>query len=192
MDKRRTDTKERIIKATEYALSQTDYIKLSLRDLAKNCGISAATMYKHFTSKDDLFQQVHDRLASRKLADYLEKTFDSNVSDFKEKILSLAVYILGEFNYDPETMNFIFFSPYAEKSYAMRIDPTAKSRNLLDEYTGYIAGLKKQYHLSEQEDSLFIRLWSFLQGYSLLVSKGITQIDEEIIKQTLKDFTSER
>lgn len=188
MDKRRTDTKEKIIKVTEQALAQTDYTKLSLRDLAKKCGISAATMYKHFASKDDLFQQVHDRLAGQKLADYTK----ADSPDFKECILSLALYILNEFGRDPETMNFIFFSPYAAGSYTHRTERTAESRNLLDEYVRYVSGLKEQYKLAESEDSLFIRLWSFLQGYSLLVSKGITQIDEAIIKQTLEDFVSER
>lgn len=192
MDKRRTDTKEKIIRMTEQALAKTDYTELSLRDIAKKCEISATTMYKHFSNKDDLFQHVHSQLAEKKLRDYQALNPDSDKPDFKDQILRLAIYILNEFKTVPKIMTFIFFSPYAVNTYPKKADNSVHSLNLLDEYTKYISGLKNQYKLSESEDSLFIRLWSFLQGYSLLISQKITQIDEKIIKQTLNDFMAER
>ena len=192
MDKRRTDTKKIILKMTEEALTKTDYASLSLRDLAKKCGLSATTMYKHFSSKDDLFQHVHSRLANRKLEKFLKGQPSPPSPDSKEKILSLGIYILQEFERDPKTMSFLFFSSYAETSFLKEQTANKHNQSLLEEYAIYISELKIQYHLQESEESLFIRFWSFLQGYSLLVSNGITGFDEAVLKQTINDFIKER
>ena len=35
---------------------------------------------------------------------------------------------------------------------------------------------------------LFIQLWSFIQGYGLLIDSGITSYDPNLVRKTLKDL----
>ncbi|MBP5159494.1 MAG: helix-turn-helix transcriptional regulator, partial [Lachnospiraceae bacterium] len=53
MDRRRRDTKERFIKFTLERIRTSGEDDTTLRDLAKEFGISAAALYNHFVDKDE-------------------------------------------------------------------------------------------------------------------------------------------
>ena len=59
-DRRTRDTKERIFSAALDLFSQKGVDAVSIRDIARRVGISAAAFYNHFRSKNELLQAVYD------------------------------------------------------------------------------------------------------------------------------------
>jgi AcrR family transcriptional regulator len=53
-------TKERIIDAAVMLFSQKGYDTVSMRDIAREVGIKAASIYNHFSSKRDILTGIYD------------------------------------------------------------------------------------------------------------------------------------
>jgi len=53
-------TKDRIIYAAIVLFSGKGYSKVSMRDIAKNVGIKAASLYNHFKSKEEILHSLYD------------------------------------------------------------------------------------------------------------------------------------
>lgn len=59
---KRTDTKTRILDAAEKRFAEAGYDASALEDIARDVGVRAGTIYKHFENKLDLFDAVVTRL----------------------------------------------------------------------------------------------------------------------------------
>ena len=53
-------TKEKIINAAIFLFSDKGYSKVSVRDIAKEVGIKAASLYGHFKSKEDILHSLYE------------------------------------------------------------------------------------------------------------------------------------
>jgi AcrR family transcriptional regulator len=58
LDKRREETKEKIIEAACELFSKYGYHNTQVMDIVKAIGMSAGTFYNHFKDKRDLFEQI--------------------------------------------------------------------------------------------------------------------------------------
>lgn len=59
------DTHGRCVQAAEYLFAEKGFDGTSLREVGKNAGITSAAVLHHFQSKERLYSQVLQRLASR-------------------------------------------------------------------------------------------------------------------------------
>jgi len=59
------DGRERILREAERLFGEKGYRGVSIRELAKACGMTNAALYYHFSCKEDLFYQVAIRHAER-------------------------------------------------------------------------------------------------------------------------------
>lgn len=68
------DTKELILKESKNEFINKGFNNSSLRDIAKKCHISATAIYRHFNSKEELFNAVIEPLISyfNEMASYVE------------------------------------------------------------------------------------------------------------------------
>ena len=67
------DTKERIMKAARQLFEVNGFAATTTKEIAKNAGVSEVTLFRHFETKRNLFEQtVHSSLHPYKLEDYLE------------------------------------------------------------------------------------------------------------------------
>ncbi|MFN8397355.1 MAG: TetR/AcrR family transcriptional regulator [Bacteroidia bacterium] len=58
------DRKAQIVIAAERLFNERGYLATSVRDLAEELGMEAASLYSHFKSKDDILWTIADRCAS--------------------------------------------------------------------------------------------------------------------------------
>lgn len=58
------DRKTQIVQAAERLFNERGYLATSVRDLAEELGMEAASLYSHFKSKDDILWTIADRCAS--------------------------------------------------------------------------------------------------------------------------------
>lgn len=59
------NTKQKIIYVSLTLFSDKGYEGVSMRDIAGAVGIKAASLYKHFKSKDDIFNSIMDEMSKR-------------------------------------------------------------------------------------------------------------------------------
>lgn len=65
-------TREVILEATDRLLARYGYKKMTIDDLAKECGIGKGSVYLHFESKEDIALSHIDELANRILIEIRE------------------------------------------------------------------------------------------------------------------------
>lgn len=168
------NTENKIIQETISLIDRQGYQSLSLRKLTKSLGLTTGAFYKHFSSKEDLFQQTAQHL-SREFVDSL-MVEDKTSSELQ--LLQIADKLCTEFKIHPQRMDFLFFNPAIKYVY---VEDDNHQFQLLDK----VKKLIKDLSLDGDQNNLFIQVWSFIQGYTYLINNGITQYDANLVKNTL-------
>lgn len=89
-------TQEKILDATENLIIAKGIEKTSLADIAKEVGISKGTLYYHYSSKDQLIEDVADRYFNNMTQSVLEGIKDLNHGTYDFNTLSSMISdILG-------------------------------------------------------------------------------------------------
>jgi AcrR family transcriptional regulator len=57
-DARRTDTRERILTTAAHLFGEKGFAETSIRDVAEALGVTKAALYYHFSSKDEIYQEI--------------------------------------------------------------------------------------------------------------------------------------
>ncbi|NDI35105.1 TetR/AcrR family transcriptional regulator [Chengkuizengella sediminis] len=73
-------TKNKILQKSLELFANKGYFETSMEDIAKEVGIKKASLYSHFTGKEDIFSAVFNNI----LIDY--STFINNLTTFKENV----------------------------------------------------------------------------------------------------------
>ena len=78
----------------------------------------------------------------------------------------------------PNQMDFLFYQLSALDLYSI-----ANQYPFLNKVKNLITNLNSSTTLSDQD--LFIQIWSFIQGYVLLIKNKITRYDAQLVEYTL-------
>lgn len=178
-------TKNNIINSTIKIIDNSGYTNISLRKLVNELNLTTGAFYKHFSTKEQLFSEVTVKLSQR-IAD--DAYVNLNTDDVPEKqLLQLAYSFLEQYQKHPNIMDFLFFNPTSQSTIS---DSTVDFAylNLIDHL---ITKLIMNKHLRKDKNTLFLQLWSFIQGYGSLIKSQSTHLDKNIIKTTLNDFLRE-
>ena len=143
------DTKERILAAALEMFSQYGYAGTNIRELTASLGLVKSSMYKHFKSKEDIWNTLLDDLIA-----YYEARFGSSehlppVPDSLEDLVSM-------------TMRMVSFTIHDEK--------VVKSRKLLsiEQFRDERArDLATKYFLTGLKD-MFTQIFAGMMGKGLL------------------------
>lgn len=174
------NTQERIIKTTIDIIDKSGYENLSLRTLTKDLGLTTGAFYKHFESKEKLFEEVAIKLS---------KDFVNNISlNLKDSpkigLLKIAKYFCLYVTEHSNLADFLFFNSTVVNSYLVN----SGQYKLLTEMKKIISQINKEKNISDQD--LFIQIWSFIQGYAVLIKNKTVNYNEELVEQTLNEFLS--
>lgn len=179
-DKRKTDTKERVLALTLAEIQRGGYRDLTLRGLAKKFGISATALYNHFENKENLFDEALARLSALVFQEYSAgKKQLADSGDAVTQFLFLSEYILEKFQAEPLLMHFLFFSPSALKVYAKKNNAVpfwAEARRI-------ILNIQKEKQLPISLEQLYTPLWAYMQGYTILVTSGIAPYNRALLER---------
>lgn len=124
-DKTRPNTREKIMSVSAKLFSESEYSKVTMREIAKAVGINSASIYYYYPSKADILKSLYQFYSSQRLMGYpdlneltrLAKTvpprevlmksvfhFGEDVRDMLDQILVTAAH---EIDADPESERFI-------------------------------------------------------------------------------------
>lgn len=174
-------TNQIILKQAIIEIKNSDYQNFSMRKLATKLDTTAAAIYKHFKNKDDLFKEM---------TVYLSNQFAQNLkldeaASAEVQLLEIAQQFCENFENNTNLMDFLFFNPQA--AIAMNIqNQDFKFFNLVKELVHQVNSM------NDTDNNLFIKLWSFIQGYALLIKNKVITYDPDLVKTTLTELLGEK
>ncbi len=193
--------KERFVDTAVVLLTQHGYEGFSIRQLARELGIAAATLYNYFPGgKDELYLLV----AARGYEHLYEQFVQASQSDRSpwEKVSALATAYLEFALEQPHYYNLLFNSdaPKYSDYVGKKLQPVAEVQNdaamrvagfasqILAKATGEKDGAEVAFRL--------LQLWSMLHGIASLKNSRVTlevihlspQIIDRYVKESLRSF----
>lgn len=168
---------EKIIKATINFIRTNGYQTVSLRKISQAAGVTTGAFYKRFKNKDVLFYRTALILSQQ----FVTKFAINNELSAFDQILQIAQQFCKEFQEQPQVMDFLFFNPTIIQVYQ------ADKNDFI--FLQMIQHLAQQVNPEILNDRQFFeQLWSFIQGYSLLIKNGVTTYDPQVVKVTLSQM----
>lgn len=170
-------TQDKIIQATREWVENDDYKNLSMRKLAAKIGMTTGAIYKYFQNKDELFYQVSVKLSQK----FAEQVITTPEDSAKEELLSLANQFCQLSQEQPKITNFLFFNSSLKSFY--------QNTNHDFEFYDQVMELVRQVNQKGITDQqFFMQIWSFIQGYTLLILNGVTNYDQSLVERTLDEI----
>ena len=169
-------TEVKIIQQTIAVIDDEGYKTLSLRKLTKSLNLTTGAFYKHFLSKEDLFQQTAQQLSK----DFIQSVNLNDTDSAETQLLQIADKFCREIKLHPQRMDFLFFNPAINFVYS---NQGTSQFQFLEK----VKSLIKEIDPSREQE-LFLQIWSFIQGYAYLINNNVTNYDANLVKRTLKEF----
>ncbi|WP_431814726.1 TetR/AcrR family transcriptional regulator [Limosilactobacillus portuensis] len=172
------NTQDKIIQATIEWIETDDYTQLSMRKLAQKIKMTTGAIYKYFQNKDELFYQVSIILSQQ----VSQKLVINSEASAKDKLLLLADGFCQLSQRKPKLVNFLFFNPSLHDFYHGNSNYDFKFYNQVMDlvYEVNPGGVTDQ--------QFFVQIWSFIQGYSLLILNKTVNYDSNLVERTLNEM----
>ncbi|CAH1852117.1 TetR/AcrR family transcriptional regulator [Convivina praedatoris] len=173
------DTRTKIINNALNWLSDHNYQDFSLRQIMQTAGLTTGAFYRNFRDKEELFHEITLILSQKMNQELLEHSESSG--DAFDQLLTLAQRLHQKFEQEPQVMNFLFFNDSLLGIYQQKEANFAFLSEIMQ-----LVHQVNQKNIPDQQ--LFVQIWSFIQGYSLLIHHGIVQYDSSLVRMTLLEF----
>lgn len=183
------DTKERLLEATFNLISEKGYLGATTREIAQRAGVNELTLFRHFGSKEKLFEEVLKKytflpklkglLPELRKMSYKESLWvlgERFIETLKDR-KSLVRIMLSEINLYPDKIRNV---------YSSFIDEII---SILAGYFRYLQGKKVIRHLSpEMGARAFLgMIFSYFLSEEIMTGRVIDKIE---VKKILKEFIS--
>lgn len=116
----KTDRKHQIIKKAAKLFSKSGYRQITMRQIADQCGVTEAALYKHFKSKDDIYTAVLSSLQKRISGDKLFASLRDE-QDIEKILLALAKFISAIYEKHQDILRLLLYSSLEGHSMAKEI-----------------------------------------------------------------------
>ena len=161
------DLRAALVAAGLKLLEKRDFEQLSLREVARNVGVSATAVYRHFPAKDDLLKALADR-GLELLAEQQQwaAAKAKGPAAFAQTGRAYVRFALAH----PNLFRLIFIHTPARLRPGVT-SPEGLPARLLQDYIAYSLGAKAS---EEQVFAAALRSWSLVHGLSMLI------LDEQV------------
>lgn len=181
----KNQTKQNIINLTIKLIDDNGYTDISLRKLVLKLGLTTGSFYKHFSTKDELWLEV-THVLSEKMATKASEKIDLELTP-EQNIMALAVSFLEQYQKHPNIMDFLLFNPMSQAD----LNQSSEDFKYLQTMDHLITEVINKNKINKDKQTLFIQLWSFIQGYGILIKSDSVPLDQSIIQTTLDNFLKE-
>ncbi|WP_338731292.1 TetR/AcrR family transcriptional regulator [Mangrovimonas cancribranchiae] len=172
--------KDEIIKTAAKLFKEKGYSAMTMRDLASEMGIKAASLYNHINSKQEILKEIIISLAeafTKGLQD-IQKSNLSNIEKLQE-IVKLHVSITSQNTYGMASLNNDWMHLEDNRDYylQLRYNYENEFRNII------VQGIKNNEIVSENEDVMLFSILSTLRSLYLWIPKKEDLDPEELSRQ---------
>ncbi|RSK39084.1 TetR/AcrR family transcriptional regulator [Mangrovimonas spongiae] len=172
--------KDEIIKTAAKLFKEKGYSAVTMRDLASEMGIKAASLYNHIKSKQEILKEIIISLAeefTKGLQD-IQKSNLSNIEKLQE-IVKLHVSITSQNTYGMASLNNDWMHLEDNRDYYLKLRYNYENefRNII------VKGIKNNEIISENEDVMLFSILSTLRSLYLWIPKKEDLDPEELSRQ---------
>lgn len=175
--------REQIISKAVALFAERGFAEVTTREIARSAKINEATIYKHFSSKEELYDDVL-KYYSSKIRDRLEPVVSEPCRDLREKLVLMAGNFSKFIKQDPNIMRLMLYSglqnhPFAE-SYFRSIGV-----DILKELQSNINSAKESGRVRQDVDAYYaaISILGMIIHYNLarnlILKKFFSDLDDE-------------
>lgn len=108
--------------------AQKGYGSLTMRQIAKEIGVSTGTIYHYFASKEELFTQLVEEITEQDILSANDEIENQNLETIEEKILALGQFIIKHEDYfNKQTLLYINFLQQPNLEQQQLIEAVKKS-----------------------------------------------------------------
>ena len=150
---------------------------LSLREIARNVGVSATALYRHFPDKASLLAA----LATAGYAMLAEQQSDAAKGEGQERFAELGRAYVRFAVANPALFRLIFVNSPADM-HAHSIAPSGSAASLLEQGVAQMRGLDAS---PEARFAVMVRAWSLVHGLSMLILDRQIMADDALIDQVI-------
>lgn len=168
---RTNSTKDDIVDLAIRMITENGYQSISLRKLLGRLHLTTGSFYKHFAGKEALFEAASIRISQR-FTEQAAKAIGHS-PDAMTRLIDLGEFVIQKIASQPFLTDFLFFNSSTEEAHHFE---------LLDLTHQVIDSLSESPENTNSEGDLFIKLWSFIQGYGLLIRNGAVTYNRQFLK----------
>ena len=129
------ERKQQIIEEAARLFSQHGFDRVTVKQIGDTCGITEPAIYRHFASKDAIYEAVLDSISQRMETGHLFERLSSE-KDIEKLLIELASYVVDFFTQHEDLYRLLLFSALKEHT---------KARQVFDVLRGtYVHFLKAQ------------------------------------------------
>ncbi len=164
---------KRLEKAVMDSFSHSDFHKTNIRDVAKKAGVSFATIYKHYGSKEKLVFAFVDEWLGKltdRIVDHLQ-----GIEDLKEKLRKVMWLQLDYYERNPSLGRIIFMTLPMETWMA---DETFQQKKMINLYLEVLRKGQLEGHLNSDVRAgvlLDFMLGTVQRAFTMWISRGRTE-----------------
>lgn len=192
MKRNTPELKEKLIQTGVEEIQKHGIDQLSLRTVARACGVTHGTPYKHFESKEGYLKVVLGRLS-----DSYNSAVTKNIDNFttaREQLIQMGLNFVVFAQDNPYHFEALFIKyPFNYMKVTSETIITTTSLPRFDHFKDIVTRLRQEEQLISNETDTLIHFWSFISGLSVLIKSPIgdnfTQQDiQKIIEQMLNIY----
>ncbi len=150
---------------------------LSLREIARNVGVSATALYRHFPDKASLLAA----LATAGYAMLAAEQSDAAIGEGQERFAQLGRAYVRFAVANPALFRLIFVNSPADM-HAHSIAPSGSAASLLEQGVAQMMGPDAT---PEARFAVMLRAWSLVHGLSMLILDRQIMADDTLIDQVI-------
>ena len=169
------DLKQALIKEANHVLSQGEIEKLSLRQLAKACNVSATAVYRHFDNKQSLLTQLAAN-GFDAFTEYMKNDLqpdDSPVTQLQKIGTAYVNFALK----NPHLFRLLFSSLLTSQHQSESLEKSGRKNH--DLLTRIITNGIKQNVFSGDPETLSLAAWSMVHGLATLLVDNALEAGQE-------------
>lgn len=172
--------KDEIIKTAAKLFKEKGYSAVTMRDLATEMGMKAASLYNHINSKQEILKEIIISLAEEFTSGLqeIQKSSKSNIDKLKD-VVELHVNITSKNTYGMASLNNDWMHLEEKLEYYLQL-----RSNYEDEFRNIIQqGIKKEEIINENIEVMLFSILSTLRSLYLWIPKKEDLNPEELSQQ---------
>lgn len=184
------DLKNEIIKQGLKIIAKKGFKAVELKDIAKACGVSTPSIYRHFNNKDSLMESLLFNVAEI-FYDFLATGVNSDLNrDPKENLVYMGLRFVKFSQEYPRYFEFLFYSGF-ERHLNLGADIQLKhchEKNSFElfkqEVIKYLngCGVKNNYNLH------IVNLWAYISGLARIVDSLDVADKDKILAEYISNM----
>lgn len=187
----KTKTEERLLQATLSLISEKGYLGTTTKEIALEAGVTEVTLFRHFGSKEHLFQEVLNRYTFLPRLKELLPELEKSSYNFED-----ALFVIGTrfFETLKERKSLVKIMTCEINVYPEKIKSVYSRfiNEIIQVLAGYLKsqqekGVLRPFSPDKGAEALLGMIFSFFKGEEIIAGRDI---DRVVIEKTIREFVN--